>query len=60
MGPMTTDTAADWSTTQRGRPLREALGLLAGGPLPDPGFADDMEAVLGQVGSTPDDPPDGR
>lgn len=50
------DTAADSPTARRGRPLREALGLLAGAALPDPGFADDMEAVLADVGSTPDDP----
>jgi PHD/YefM family antitoxin component YafN of YafNO toxin-antitoxin module len=29
-----------------GRPLDEALDLLANAPLPDPGFAEDMEAVL--------------
>jgi len=40
----------------RGRPLREALGLLAGAALPDPGFADDMEAVLADAGPVPDDP----
>jgi hypothetical protein len=40
----------------RGRPLREALGLLAAAALPDPGFADDMEAVLGDAGPLPDDP----
>jgi hypothetical protein len=49
------DTAAD-STSRRGRPLREALGLLAGAALPDPDFADDMEAVLADVGPAPDDP----
>jgi hypothetical protein len=43
-------------TARRGRPLREALGLLAGAALPDPGFADDMEAVLADVGPAPDDP----
>jgi hypothetical protein len=37
-------------------PLREALGLLADAALPDPGFADDMEALLADVGPTPDDP----
>jgi hypothetical protein len=41
---------------RRGRPLREALGLLATAALPDPYFADDMEAVLGDVGPLPDDP----
>jgi hypothetical protein len=49
------DTAAG-STARRGRPLREALGLLAGAALPDPGFADDMEAVLAHVGTVPSDP----
>lgn len=41
---------------RRGRPLREALALLAAGPPPDPGFAEDMEAVLADVGSMPEDP----
>jgi hypothetical protein len=50
------DTAADSPTTRHGRPLREALGLLANAALPDPGFADDMEAVLADVGPVPDDP----
>jgi hypothetical protein len=50
------DTAADSSTARRGRRLREALGLLAGAPLPDPDFAEDMESVLADVGSSPDDP----
>jgi hypothetical protein len=50
------DTAADPPIARRGRPLREALGLLAGAALPDPGFADDMEAVLADVGPAPDDP----
>jgi hypothetical protein len=49
------DAVAD-SPRTRGRPLREALGLLAGAALPDPDFADDMEAVLADVGPTPDDP----
>ena len=39
-----------------GRPLREALRLLADAALPDPSFADDMEAVLADVGPAPDDP----
>jgi hypothetical protein len=38
------------------RRLREALGILAFAALPDPGFADDMEAVLRDVGPEPDDP----
>ena len=41
---------------RRGRLLREALGILAGAALPDPGFADDMEAVLREIGPAPDDP----
>jgi hypothetical protein len=41
---------------RRGRLLREALGILATASLPDPGFADDMEAVLRDVGPSPDDP----
>jgi hypothetical protein len=50
------DAAADSPTARRGRPLREALGLLSGATPPDPGFADDMEAVLADVGPVPDDP----
>ena len=50
------DAAADSPGARRGRSLREALGLLAGAAPPDPDFADDMEAVLADVGSTPDDP----
>jgi hypothetical protein len=50
------DAIVDPAPAPRGRPLREALGLLAAGALPDPDFADDMEAVLGEVGPAPDDP----
>lgn len=50
------DTADDSPPTRRGRPLREALRLLADAAMPDPGFADDMEAVLADIGPTPDDP----
>jgi hypothetical protein len=50
------DTAAGSPTARRGRPLREALGLLAGAAPPDPRFADDMEAVRAEVGPLPDDP----
>jgi hypothetical protein len=50
------DTAARSAAVRPGRPLREALRLLAGATLPDPDFAEDMEAVLGEVGPTPDDP----
>ena len=50
------DATADSPPARRGRPLREALRLLADAAPPDPGFADDMEAVLADVGPTPDDP----
>jgi hypothetical protein len=50
------DPAAGSTTSRRGRPLREALTLLANAALPDPAFADDMEAVLADVGPVPDDP----
>jgi hypothetical protein len=50
------DTAAGPSAARRGRTLREALGLLAGAALPDPSFADDMEAVLADTGPAPGDP----
>jgi hypothetical protein len=50
------DGAATARPAGRGRPLREALGLLANATPPDPGFAEDMEAILGEVGHTPEDP----
>jgi hypothetical protein len=50
------DTPAVPPPARRGRPLREALGILVSAALPDPGFADDMEAVLADVGPVPDDP----
>ena len=50
------DSAASAAPARRGRPLREALGLLAAAALPDPGFAGDMEAVLADIGPVPDDP----
>ena len=40
----------------RGRPLREALALLTQAAPPDPGFAEDMKAVLDSVGPAPADP----
>lgn len=39
-----------------GRPLGEALALLAGAPLPDEDFERDMRAVLDSVGQMPPDP----
>jgi hypothetical protein len=50
------DDTAGPAPARRGRPLREALGLLAGAALPDPAFADDMEAVLADTGPVPGDP----
>ena len=50
------DAATASPAARRGRPLREALRLLANAAPPDPGFADDMEAVLADVGPVPDDP----
>lgn len=44
------------SSPRGGRPLREALSLLAQTAPPDPAFAEDMEAVLETVGPMPDDP----
>lgn len=41
---------------RRGRPLREALAILAGAPLPDPDFGRDMGAVLDTIGPMPGDP----
>jgi hypothetical protein len=50
------DTAVGPPAARRGRPLREALSLLAGAAIPDPDFAEDMEAVLADVGPVPEDP----
>jgi hypothetical protein len=50
------DAASSPAAVRRGRPLREALALLAAAARPDPDFADDMEAVLADVGPLPDDP----
>lgn len=50
------DRAASASPARRGRPLREALHILASTAPPDPGFAEDMEAVLAEVGASPEDP----
>jgi len=49
------DTTVGSPPARPGRPLREALRLLADAALPDPGFADDMEAVLADVGPAPGD-----
>jgi hypothetical protein len=43
-------------TRRRGRAVREIVSLLAGAPAPDPAFAKDMDAVLGSIGSVPEDP----
>jgi hypothetical protein len=50
------DSAAGSNAGRRGRPLRESLGLLAGAALPDPAFGADMEAMVANVGTGPDDP----
>ncbi|HTA98639.1 MAG TPA: hypothetical protein VK730_13470 [Solirubrobacteraceae bacterium] len=44
------------AASRRGRPLSEALVLLAQAPPPDPAFAEDMEAILDAVGPVPGDP----
>jgi hypothetical protein len=41
---------------RRGRPLKEALAILSDAPLPDPAFADDLQAVRDLVGPAPVDP----
>lgn len=50
------DHGATVHPTRRGRPLRDALALLAQAAPPDSAFAEDMEAVLAMVGSAPADP----
>jgi hypothetical protein len=54
------DTAAGPAAARRGRPLREALGLLADAVPPDPDFADDMDGMLADAGPAPDEPGAGR
>jgi hypothetical protein len=43
-------------SAHQGRRLRDVLALLANAAPPDPGFAEDMEAVLDSVGAAPSDP----
>jgi hypothetical protein len=50
------DHGARTHSAHRGRPLRDALALLAQAGPPDPAFAEDMEAVLDTVGPAPADP----
>ena len=40
----------------RGRTLRELMEFLASAPAPDPGFADDIEAIQASAGDAPPDP----
>ncbi|HEV3319353.1 MAG TPA: hypothetical protein VG053_06430 [Solirubrobacteraceae bacterium] len=44
------------AVSRRGRPLSEALALLAQAAPPDPAFAEDMEALLDTIGPAPGDP----
>ena len=41
----------------RGRRLRDVLAMLATAPRPDPGFADDLEAIVESVDTVPSDDP---
>jgi hypothetical protein len=50
------DLPAEARPARRGRPLREALSLLAETASPDAAFADDMEAILARAGRGPADP----
>ena len=50
------DDRGQGTAPHRGRPLRDALALLAHAAPPDPAFAEDMEAVLKAVGVAPTDP----
>jgi hypothetical protein len=44
------------ASPRQGRRLEDALALLTHAAPPDPGFAEDMEAVLDSVGAAPSDP----
>lgn len=50
------DRAVSGTSPRRGRPLREALAVLADAAAPDPMFAEDMERVRAGVGPVPEDP----
>jgi hypothetical protein len=50
------DRGATTRASRRGRPLRDALAVLAQASPPDPAFAEDMRAVLDTVGPAPADP----
>lgn len=50
------DHARASAPTSRGRPLRDALAILARGPLPDAGLGEDLEAVRASIGPMPADP----
>ncbi|MGQ0843624.1 MAG: hypothetical protein ACT4QF_05775 [Sporichthyaceae bacterium] len=50
------DRSVAGSPARRGRPLREALAMLADAAAPDPMFAADMERIRASVGAVPDDP----
>ena len=50
------DHAPTSAGSRRGRPLRQALSMLAQAAPPDPAFAEDMQAVLDSVGPAPGDP----
>jgi hypothetical protein len=43
-------------SARQGRRLGDAVALLTNAAPPDPGFAEDMEAVLDSVGTVPSDP----
>jgi hypothetical protein len=43
------EAAAQPPVTRRGRPMAEVVEMLATAPRPDPGFADDLEAVQALV-----------
>ena len=43
-------------SSHHGRPLREALAIMAAAPLPDDRFGRDLEAIRGSIGSMPADP----
>jgi hypothetical protein len=47
------DQAMASASVRRGRPLKEALAMLSRAPLPDPSFADDLEALRESDGQGP-------
>ncbi|MGI8608540.1 MAG: hypothetical protein ACR2MY_04830 [Candidatus Dormibacteria bacterium] len=56
INPSDLDDETASTASRRGRPLREALAILATAPVPDRRFGDDLEAIHLASGMAPADP----